>query len=379
MFEAGQKAERGRTAMIKEGKFGIQEAVWLTTIAISAKVFFSSPATLAGLVGTAGWYMTILSAAIALIGFLFIYLLLKRFPGKDLAEIFDLSLGRILGFAFSGIMAVYMFFVAITRLAEFTEVIRVYVFPLSPNWYIVSIYIICVFILSRLGLESIARFSKLLIYIMLAGFAIVLALGVKNYHANNIYPILGYGLDKTISMGIARSSVYGEVIILAVFAGSFQGVKYIKKEGIISIGLSTLLISVSLLSFTLTFPYYTAQEITAPMYEMATLIDYGRYLQRVEPIFLFIWILSTLISTTIVFYSFVWVYCKMFRIQDKKPVILGSAVILFSASLMHKDIVSVIFGNVRFIRNYGSIAIFILPLFTLIIAALRKKEAKENA
>ena len=115
------------------------------------------------------------------------------------------------------------------------------------------------------------------------------------------------------------------------------------------------------------------------MYGMATLIDYGRYLQRVEPIFLFIWIISTLISTTIVFYSFVWIYCKMFRIQDKKPVILGSAVVLFAVSLMHKDISSVIYGSVPFIRSYGSTAIFVLPLLALIIAALRKKGGKENA
>jgi len=365
--------------MIKEGKFGVQEAVWLSTIAIAAKVFFSSPAALAGLVGNAGWYATILSAIIALIGFMFIYLLLKRFPGKDIVEIFDLSLGRLFGFFFSGLLALYMLFISITRLTEFNEVIKVYVFPLSPNWYIVGIFVVCVSVLSWLGLENIARFSKLLVYFMLAGFFIVLLLGIQNYNINNIYPIFGYGLDKTITTGIVRSSVYGEVIILAIFASSFQGVKYIKKEGIISIGLSALLISVSLFAYTLTFPYFAAQEITAPMYEMATLIDYGRFLQRVEPIFLFIWIISSLISTTIVFYSFIWIFCKMFRIQDKKPIILGGAVILYAAAIMHKDIITVIYGNVQFIRNFGSLVIFVLPILALIIAAIRRKGIKQNA
>jgi spore germination protein KB len=364
--------------MIKEGKFGVQEAVCLTTIAISAKVFFSSPAALAGLVGNAGWYSTFLSAAIALIGFLFIYRLLRRFPGKDLAEIFDLSLGRVMGFIFCGVLALYMLFIAVTRLSEFNEVIRVYAFPLSPNWFINGLFILCVFVLSRLGLESIARVSKLLIYALLAGLIIVLALGIQNYNTNNLFPILGYGLDKTIPTGIVRSSVYGEVIILAIFASTFQGAKYIKKEGIISIGLSALIISACLLALLLTFPYFTLQEITTPMYEMATLIDYGQYLQRIEPIFLFLWILSTLISTTVIFYSFVWIYCKMFRIQDKRPVILGGIVTLFAASLMHKDIAA-IFSNVQFTRAYGSLAIFVLPLLALIIAVLRKKGAKEHA
>jgi hypothetical protein len=97
--------------------------------------------------------------------------------------------------------------------------------------------------MSWLGLESIARFSKLLVYFMLAGFVIVLALGTQNYNINNLYPIFGHGLGKTITTGIVRSSVYGEVIILAIFAKTFQGVKYIKKEGIISICLSAFLIS----------------------------------------------------------------------------------------------------------------------------------------
>lgn len=364
--------------MIKEGKFGVQEAVWLTTIAISTKVFFTSPATLAKIVGNTGWYMTLVSAATALIGFFFIYLLLKRFPNKDIVEIFDLSLGRVLGFIFSGVLAVYMLFVAVTRLSEFNQVAKVYAFPLSPNWYIVGICIVCVFIMSWLGLESLARFSKLLAYFMLAGFAIVLILATRNFNANNLYPILGHGLDKTIITGAVRSSAYGEVIILAIFAKTFQGVKYIKKEGIISICLSAFFILLSLLAFTLTFPYYTAQEITAPMYEMATLIDYGRFLQRVEPIFLFIWIISSLISATIVFYSFIWLFCKMFRIQDKKPVILGASVIVYAAALMQKDINTVISLNVESMRSYGSI-VFILPLLSLIVAAIRKKGVKGNA
>jgi hypothetical protein len=66
--------------MIKEGKFGVSEAVCLVTITVSAKIFFTSPAVLLTHVGTAIWYETLVSAAAALVGFAFIYLLLKRFP-----------------------------------------------------------------------------------------------------------------------------------------------------------------------------------------------------------------------------------------------------------------------------------------------------------
>ncbi len=364
--------------MIQEGKIGVREAVWLVTLAISAKVFFASPSMLVGLVGNTGWYMTLISALTALIGFMFIYLLLKRFPGKDIMEIFDITLGRFLGFTFSGILAFYLLFKAVTRVAEFNEVIKVYVFPLSPNWLIIGIYVVCVFTLCTLGLESIARFAKLLVYFMLAGFLAVLILNSQNYNPNYLYPILGYGLDKTLLHGVVRSSVYGEVILLAVFAQSLQGLKHIKKEGVIGILLSAVLISLSLLSYILTFPYYTARDITAPMYEMATLIDYGRFLQRVEPIFLFIWITGTLISTTIVVYSFIWIYCRIFRIQDKKPICIVGCILLYAVALMHKDLETIL-DYVKWNRDYGAIIIFILPLVSLTAALIRKKGAKTHA
>jgi spore germination protein (amino acid permease) len=306
-------------------------------------------------------------------------MLLKRFPGKEITEVFDIAFGRVIGFILSGIIALYMLFTAITQLSEFNEVMRVYVFPLSPNWYIIGFFVVGVFVVSRLGLESIARFAKLSVYIMLIGFTIVLLLGLQNYNINNIYPIFGNGLGTTILTGIARSSVYGEVIILAIFANSLQGVKYIKKEGILGIIFSALTISVSIFTFTLTFPYFTAQEIVAPMYEMATLIDYGRFLQRVEPIFLFNWTISAMISTTVIFYAFIWMFCKIFRIEDKKPVILGGSVVLYAAAIMHKDIISVISGGVQFVRSFGSLFIFGLPLLALITVAIRKKGATQNA
>ncbi|MDD3704854.1 MAG: endospore germination permease [Clostridiaceae bacterium] len=365
--------------MIKEGKFGVQEAICLTWITIVSKVFFSSPAVLARLIGSTGWYATLISAAVALLGFSFIYLLLKRFPDKGIVEIFDIAFGRVIGFIISCILGLYMLFITVARTSELSGFLRVYVAPQSPNWFIIGIFVVCIYTLSILGLESIARLSKLLIYPLLLGFLTVLLLGVQNYDFNNLFPAFGYGLDKIAYNGILRSSVYGEVIILAIFAKSFQGARFIKKEGIIGISLSAAIISLSLLCCSLTFPYYIEQEITSPMYELSTLIDYGRFVQRVEAIFLYVWIMSNFISATVVFYSFMSIFCYTFRIPDKKPIIIGSCIILYTVSLMHKNIISIILGYISIIRNFGSLPLFVLPLITLIAVMIRKKGENTNA
>ncbi len=365
--------------MIKEGKIGVKEATWLIVITSTSKVFYTSPSMLANIVGNTGWYLTIISCAVAIFLFVFVIKLLKMFEGKDLVEVYNVSLGHFTGFIFSLITGLFLLFLSVVYITEFHEVIRVYVFPLSPDWYVIGIFVICVFILSLKGLEAIARLSKLIIYVLLAGFVVILLMGTQNYNINNLFPILGHGFDKTLLHGIIRSSAYGEVIVLAVFAKSMHNTANIKKVGINSLLISGLIVAISIFAFTLTFPYHTAKNITSPMYEMSTLIDYGRFIQRVEPVFLFIWVISSLISGSVLFYSFVRIYCTVFKIMDKRPIIITGSIILFSSSFLHKDITTVIFGSVQITRKYGSIPVFIFPLIALIIASIREKGKRANA
>lgn len=364
--------------MIKEGKFGVQEAVWLMVFAISTKVFYTSPARVVDLVGNAGWYMTLISMSVAILGFTFIYLLLKRFPGQDIASIFADTLGGPLGFVFSAILALYLLFLATNTISEFAEVTKVYVFPLTPSSLIIGIFVVGVLIMCILGLETQARFAKLSAYTILFGFILILALGIENYDVNRLFPILGYGADKVLRHGLIRSSAYGEIIILAVIAPSLQGTAFVKKAGYTGLILSGFFISISALAFALSFPYYTAQEITAPMYEMAELINYGRFIQRVEPIFLFIWFFSSFTSISILFYCFISTYCRIFKIRDIRPIALGAAIILFTSSLFQIDLGVGAAQRIQNIRQYGWIPPFILPFIALVVGVLRKRGVKSH-
>lgn len=158
--------------MLKEGKFGVTEAVCFITITITTKIFFTSPAVLVEHVGTAVWYATLVSAGSALIGFAFLYLLLKRFPNKNLPEIFDNSMGRIAGFSFSFIFVILLVVDASTFLREFSDVLRSYTFEETSTSLIIGAAVLTAGIAAYLGLESIARISKLAAYFMLAGLLV---------------------------------------------------------------------------------------------------------------------------------------------------------------------------------------------------------------
>ncbi|HEY9062522.1 MAG TPA: GerAB/ArcD/ProY family transporter [Pseudobacteroides sp.] len=365
--------------MIKEGKLGLHEAVCLTTIVITSNVFYTSPGFLMHILGTISWCSALISAATAAIGFTIICLLLKRYPGKNIIEIFNITVGRYMGFIFSIICFLSLALFATTTLREFIDVLKDYAFPLSATSYLVVIFVATVLILCRLGIEAIARFAKLSAYALLLGLILVLILAAQNYNLGRMFPLFGYGIGKTMLNGFKRSSLFGEVIILAVIARSLQGTKHIKKAGYISIVISGILISATLFCFTITFPYYTGQEITSPMYELTALINYGVFIQRLDPIFLFAWCISSFIAITTLWYISLSTYCKAFKMQDMKPLLLTSGIILFTLTMLPRDITEVSMGYIQFFREYAWIVFFILPLIALISSLIRRKGVKANA
>ncbi|NMB96236.1 MAG: GerAB/ArcD/ProY family transporter, partial [Clostridiaceae bacterium] len=307
--------------MIKEGNLGPQEAICLITITIVTRVFFTSPSVITRFVGSAGWLMTLISATTAMIIFYLVLLLLRKWPGKNIIEIYELSTGRYIGFIFSFALFAGFLIDSAALLREFTEVMKVYVLPISPPSYIMGIFFAGVFVVCIFGLEAQARLARVVAPVLLVSLIVVLLLAAKNYSLHRLNPIFGYGLDRVLLRGIRRNSVYGYAIITAVIAGSLQGIEHIKKIGYTSIIISGIIISVCVLCFSLTFPYYVAQEITSPLYEMVSLVDHGRFFQRLDPLFLFTWIIATLIAVTAEVYMAASIYCRMFRIQDIKPII----------------------------------------------------------
>jgi spore germination protein KB len=366
--------------MIKEGRLGVFEATALIVILISYKVLLTSPRQLTELVATAAWLTTLISCGAAIVGFVFIYLLLKRFPNKNIIAIFKEVYGKYVYFIPS--ILVYLIFIynlSIT-LREFSETLKSYILPKTPIPFIILVILISVIFVSILGLEVIARMASLATPPLLIGFFLILILGVNTYRFYNITPLLGTGTGMILKHGLLRSSVYGDVFILTIIATSMQGISHIKKVGFIGLPIAGVLVSVGLLCFNLASPYHVASEFLAPIIQLARDIEYGRFIQRLEPLSGFEWVFASLIALTAIFFVTLKVYCELFEIKNHKPLTFSLGLIIFCLSSFEQNISEVIMGQILIVREFSWIIYFILPLFTLIIAVIRgKKGAVKNA
>ncbi|NMA65537.1 MAG: GerAB/ArcD/ProY family transporter [Clostridiaceae bacterium] len=364
--------------MQKEGNFGYREAISMMVITIVIKSFFSSPTAETKLVGTASWYMTLISALTASFLFIFQYLLIKRFPNLSIMEISDNVLGKVFGSISSLSVGAFFIFTASIDMREFVEVMKIFVLPESPPSFIMVIFTLSVVALSFMGLETIARFSRFIVYVLGAGFLTVIFMSFSNFEAYRMYPILGYGINKTIIAGFVRSSFYGTVTVLGVFAASLQGPNEFRRIGFTSIFISGIVASVTALSFTLTFSYTVGHEIISPMYALTSMVDLGGFFQRIEPLFLFLWNFGTFIEVTVLFYAAVMIYCHVFKISDKRPVILPMTILMYGISLIPDSLNQTINLWVPFLREWGWIFYFLPSILVFIVSIIRKKKGGEK-
>ncbi|KZL89664.1 GerAB/ArcD/ProY family transporter [Clostridium magnum] len=365
--------------MSKGGKFSVYEGILFTTVIIVSKILYTAPTAVIRHTGTASWYTTLISCFIAIIFFLLVCMLLNRFPGKGLAKVFEAVLGKILGKTSSLFFSGYILYYAASSLREFLEMIKVYNLPNTPPSVILITFLAVSVLFAYKGIESIVRVASINCYMILLGLFIVLVMASPYYDIDYLKPYWGYGFKKSLYLGFLRSSAYEEVLTLAIIVTSLHSVKDFQKIGIISLLLSGFVISISILCYLMADQYTMGKENLSGIFQLSRIIYYNRYIQRVESVFLFIWVISSLITVSTAFYLSVRIYCESFDIADHKPILLPFALLTYVVSLQPKNISEVVDINLKFVRQYSLYLNFGVPILVLIIALIfRKKEGSGN-
>ncbi len=362
--------------MNSEGKIGIFEGICLTTLVLSNKVFFTSVGNIVYVTGTSAWYTTLISGVFSLLFFIFFSLLLKRFPGKDMATIFVDVLGKIAGKVIILFMSAYSVFNAGTTSREFAEMIKVYNLPRTPTSIILVTFLAVSVIISYYGLQSLSRVCVLCAIPILAGMLLILLMASPSYSINLLNPMGGYGLSTTLKYGFLRSSAYFEFAMLSFAVNAIGGHKNYKKVGMISIIIASILFSTVLMCYLMTFGYAAGSENISGYFELSRSIYFNRFIQRVESVFLFTWVISSVISSTASFYFALLVYCKVFTVKDHKPFLIPFAILTYIIAILPTSLQVLTQTSLVFLREYSMFVIYLPVVIVLLLSVVLKKKGR---
>jgi spore germination protein (amino acid permease) len=252
--------------------------------------------------------------------------------------------------------------------------------PFTPPGILIIAFLMVVAAMAYVGLEGIARVSYVFFYPIIGALLLLLLMAIPSYDFDYLKPFFGHGLSKTILIGVSRSAAYDEIVFLAIIIRSVQELKVFKKVGFSSLILTGLTFSSCLICIIAAFQYTVGSEHLSGMYQLSRVIYFSRFFQRIEAIFLFIWVISSVITVSFVFYLALSSYCRVFNINNHRPLLLPFSILAFMLAYYPKHLAEVIEFHLKVLRVYSSAIMMLIPIMVLVIALIRRKKGdKANA
>ena len=133
---------------------------------------------------------------------------------------------------------------------------------------------------------------------------------------------------------------------------------------------------ISIITLLMTFSFITQTDETLSVYLVTRLISFGRFFQRIDAIFIFVWILVILSFISLNLFIISHVFKKITNLNSQSELVFSTAALLFSVSLIFKNMSTVKFITANFYKLYNFILVFIVSFLILLFGYVKKRREK---
>ena len=362
--------------------FGQWEAVCMLITLLTAKLILNYPRILASIGGPAAWFLNIYYFLIVTAVFYLISKLYGRFEGKDLIDIGESIGGKPVKIIVGVILLGFIIGLTSIYLRTYSEEMKVISLNKSPLSFVMLFFAIGIIVSSYLGLEPIVRIQVIVIPINILFWIVFIIALLPRIDFSNFTPFLGIGAKDVFVKSITKLGGYQDLIFLFLFMPFIRKGGEFKKIGYKAITISSIMFLVTTFVFTGIYPYPSILEGYIPIYELARMIGFGRFLERFESVFMIIWAILGLMYLSIIFYFIVHVFRKTFDLQYQRPLILPFAVIIFSISALFERLADTVDITILF-RDWSLVVLLCMTIILLVLGRfigkgknMRKKEKR---
>lgn len=286
-------------------------------------------------------YIILLSAIL----FSLFFGLFFKFKGMDFIDISECAGGKFLKY-FSGItIIIYLMLTIILALSEFTENIRNIIFENAPTEYFYILFFVGVLISVSIGIRGIFRASTLIAPLIILGIFFIFFSLYGDIDITNYTPIFGNGVKEFFIPGSFRIEMFESIFLILLMGPQIKNIKKATIGSFILISVCTLIIAILLFGI---FPYPSSLENYFPLFELNRLISFGRFVQRVESIYILIWLIAMYIYISLGTSYVAQTFSKLYNLKYTNRIIPLFCILVFLRSFIFR----ILYRHTKYSQNF---------------------------
>lgn len=358
------------------GKLGIAEGVALTFGLVIPRIFLSGMSDIIQENGQSLWLAMIIYTIIPLVVF-FMMVYVNNIVSGDILAVCHHLVGKIGSWLI--ILAYISMFLGNSALllrqyAEYTlsTALPQVEFQLVIVWYAVTVGILC-----YLGIEALCRTGYILLPFMVGGLLLVFVMVSPFYIIYNLTPWQGNGIMTAVQSGIHGVGYNLGVLSLIFLSSAFQNTKTIKSIALYALGGSLVLRIVYMLVYTMVFGVTVGSEKAIPFFELARLVYLNQYIQRIEALFIVVWVILGLLAIASSLYIGLYLIVVLLKLSTMRPVVPLVTIIVAYLAMLPPDIGYTIRVD-KLLTRVSQLGIYLFPGILFVMALVKKKGRKET-
>lgn len=361
-----------------KSKIGTFESIFIILSVVIANSILTLPRILINKTNSATLLNVLVITFIAIFIGLLINKLLKKFPSCDILDVSEFIGGNKLKNLIGIIFISYFIFSSSILLRNLCEGLETVYFQMTDIIFIILLFIIGICITNHLRFNGSIKASSVILPIAFISIIIIFFANFKNFYPQKIFPILGNGFLNTFIFGLTNLSAFQGILFIYLLPPLLKEPEKFKKVTLISITLTGIYIFLCISIILLMFPaFYSTNEIM-PLYLATRYISLGSFLQRLESIFMLVWIMSFLGYLSITCKFCVNIFQKITKIKNAKSIINIFGLLILGLSLIPKNLSISNFLETNIINNLSLIIYIAIGLGILIIANIKNLKLKKS-
>jgi spore germination protein KB len=325
------------------------------------------------------WIASIVGISINIALVLLYAALGNRYPNKTFVEYCIISLGPWIGRIVALLFVAFCYILASLMLGDMGIFLTSQIMPDTPMEILKIIFTLVIIVAIRAGLKVYTHAAEIFITWMFGLFIMLIIPSTPKFHFDQLFPLLEFGI-KPVFKGAYNFLALQEMVVLLMFYPYVSaGAKDLRSRFIIGTAIGgSLIIIMTLSSILVLGPALTANQLF-PAYAMAKHINIGEFLERIESVMMFLWILSIFIKITLTFHASVRGMVQIFKIKNEKPFVWPLAIgMIVLSSMCYPSTMFVINLLTHSWAAFSLVFILIVPMLVLCVSLIRRQRADSS-